>query len=112
MAPDPAVSSGKPTYEALALLPLPESLSAPQREGYVCVWGGEALSTSMAVDLGSRMVGDTRVFPRACRTCVGRAAMSALFDHASGPDACPECKSTPDCDTGRALNRLIRGYLR
>lgn len=107
------VISGMPNYEALARLPIPETLSGPQREGYVCVWGGEALDAVTAVDLGSRLDDDgRRIFPRACRADVRKAAMGALFDHSTGPDACEECRTEPICETGRALNRLIRGYTR
>jgi len=112
MASEPVVIKGMPTFEALALLPIPANLSAPQREGRVCVYDGDALTPGTAVDLGSRLVDDRRVFPRACRASVGRIAMGALFDHATGPNACQECKDTPGCETGRAYNRLIRGYTR
>lgn len=105
---DQTVSSGMPTHEALALLPLPATLSDPQRDGHICVYGGEAITTLTSVDLGSRTHEGRRIFPRACRPCVGRAAMGALFDHASGPDACQDCKTSPECATGLAFNRIIR----
>lgn len=105
---DQTVQSGMPNHEALALLPLPARLVDRQLEGHLCVWGGEAITTVTSVDLGSRILDGRRVFPRACRPCVGKAAMGALFDHASGPGACPKCKESPECATGQALNRLIR----
>ncbi|MER5750589.1 hypothetical protein [Streptomyces sp. NPDC002088] len=105
---DTTRSASPPTFEVLAQLPLPKRLSDAQREGHVCVWGGEALSAETAVDLGSRRMDGVLAFPRACHSCTGRVAMGALFDHCSGPDACPECREVPVCDTGRALNRVIR----
>jgi hypothetical protein len=110
MAPDPAVTSGMPTHEALALLPLPARLSNAQRDGHVCVWSGEAITVETAIDLGPRTLDGRTIFPRATRSGVNRAALSALFDHASGTeehDACKEC-ATGICETGRALNRLSR----
>lgn len=99
--------SGMPNHEALALLPLPNRLSTRQREGHVCVWGGEALTTETAVDLGSRKQDGHTMFPRACHPCIGKEALRALTDHNLGPTACNTC-ATSMCDTGRALNRLIR----
>lgn len=99
--------SGMPNHEALTLLPLPVQLSTRQREGHVCVWGGEALTTETAVDLGSRKLDDRMVFPRACHPCIGKQALRALTDHNLGPQACATC-ATGMCDTSRALNRLIR----
>lgn len=112
MAPDPAVTSGMPTHEALALLPIPKRLTDQQREGRACVWGGEPITALTSSDLGSRTVEDRRIFPRGCPQCVGKAAMGALFDHSTGPDACADCKSTPICNVGRALNLIIRGATR
>lgn len=113
MASDQTVSVGMPTHKAFTLLPLPTKLSDAQREGHVCVWTGETLTAETAVDLGSRNVGGRTIFPRASRTAVTNAALSALFDHCSGTEereACKECKELePDmCETARALNRLIR----
>jgi hypothetical protein len=104
---DQTVRSGMPTQEALALLPLPAQLSDPQRNGHVCVWGGEALTTETAIDLGSRKVEDRLVFPRACRTCVARAATGVLFDHADGCDDCAR-DTEPACPVSRALYRVVR----
>lgn len=97
--------SGPPTHETLALLPIPETLSGPQRDGHVCVWGGEALTTDTAIDLGSRRIGDRMGFPRGCRTCVERAAIGVLFDHTGD---CDDCTGDTVCETGRALNRVVR----
>ncbi|MEU6535496.1 hypothetical protein [Streptomyces sp. NPDC047000] len=106
---DQTVRIGVPTHEVLAGLPIPARLSDSQQQGHVCVWGGEALTSETAVDLGSRKVdGGGMIFPRSCRVCLGHAALNALWVHASGPGACPECQVSPDCTTGRALNRLIR----
>lgn len=105
--PNP-VATGMPNHEALALLPLPDLLSDVQKDGHVCVWGGEALTAATAVMLGSREIDGRTVSPRACRSCVSQAALGFLFDHATGPNACPDCQEVPACDLGQALNRLIR----
>jgi hypothetical protein len=104
---DQTVRSGMPTQEALALLPLPAQLSDPQRNGHVCVWGGEALTTETAIDLGSRKVEGRVVFPRACRTCVAHAATGVLFSHAID---CKDCAraTEPVCEVSRALYRAVR----
>lgn len=113
MTPPQPVQTGMATVDALALLPLPAHLSGHQLDGHVCVWGGEALTTDSAVDLGSRRIGDRMAFPRACGSCTARAAQGVLFDHTGD---CPDC-STPapqetapalECATARALYRVIR----
>lgn len=100
-----AVTSGMPTHEALALLPIPTKLSGPQQEGHVCVWGGEALTAETAINLGSRKLNGRTVFPRGCATCVANTALGFLFDHTAD---CNDCNDTAGCDTGRAMNRVIR----
>ncbi|WP_460071051.1 hypothetical protein [Streptomyces sp. YKOK-I1] len=112
MATEPAVTSGMPTHEALAMLPLPANLSDSQSEGHVCVYGGEAVTAQTSTDLGSRIVDDRRVFPRACQQCLTPVALGALFDHTTGEEPCADCQTGPECDTGRALNRIIRGLHR
>lgn len=102
---------GPSTVDVLALLPIPASLSDAQRAGHVCVWGGEALVAETAVDLGSRKLDGDIAFPRACRSCVSRAATGALFDHSTGAEACKQCQGDP-CEMGRALARVIRLGLR
>lgn len=97
--------SGPPTHEAIAQLPIPATLSGPQRDGRVCVWGGEALTSETAIDLGSRRIGDRMAFPRGCRDCVSKAALGALFDHTTD---CRDCDTDTTCETGRTLNRIIR----
>lgn len=113
MPPEPsAVSIGMPTHEALAMLPMPGHLSDQQRQGHVCVYDGDVLTTETAVDLGTRKDAEGRlIFPRACRASAGNAAAGFLFDHSSGPDACQECQKHPICALGRALNRIIRGRI-
>lgn len=97
--------SGPPTHEVIAQLPIPATLSGPQRDGRVCVWGGEALTSETAIDLGSRRIGDRMAFPRGCRNCVKDAALGVLFDHTGD---CPDCTNDTSCETSRALNRVIR----
>lgn len=100
------ITVGMPTHEALALLPLPEQLSDAQRDGHVCVWGGETLTVGTGIDLGSRKTDDRLIFPRACRRDTGEAAYRALLDHAP---ACEQCvDNAAECPLGRALNRLVR----
>ncbi|MFJ6985079.1 MULTISPECIES: hypothetical protein [unclassified Streptomyces] len=99
------VKVGTATVDAVALLPLPTTLSGHQLDGHVCVWGGEALSPETAAELGQRRVDGRTAFPRACRTCLGRAAQGALFDHSTD---CSTCQGPSPCDTGRALYRVIR----
>jgi hypothetical protein len=108
MAPEPAVTSGMSIHEALALLPLPERLSDVQREGRVCVFGGEELVTATAVRLGDRERHGRMIFPRACRTCVRNEALDLLSIHCLGPNACPDCQEGPICEIGAALNRVIK----
>lgn len=102
---DPAVTSGMATVDALAALPLPETLSGQQRDGHICVWGGEALTSSTAVDLGSRPGEGGRVFPRACPRCTSLKGQEALYAHAADREA---CDGTEHCPTCRALYRVIR----
>lgn len=106
MTAEPTVTSGMATVDAIALLPLPalSNLSEPQLTGHVCVWGGEALTPETAVDLGKRKLDARTVFPRGCLRCVERAAVGVLFGHSAG---CEDCDAG-QCDTGRALNRVIR----
>lgn len=105
---DQTVRSGMPNHEALALLPLPAALSDAQQDGHVCVWGGESLTPETAIRLDSRELGGRIVYPRACRSCVSRLAMTALATHTLGANACADCQDIPACDLGQALNRLIR----
>lgn len=109
--PPETVQTGVPTVDAIAMLPLPDlvGLSAHQIEGRVCVWGGEALSGSSPVDLGSRSYegesGTATAFPRACPVCTSRAAQGVLFDH--GTD-CMDCSGEEPCPVARALYRVVR----
>lgn len=109
MASDPAVSSGVATVDVLAALPVPAVLSDAQRDGHICVWGGESLTTATAINLGLRKIGDRTAFPRACRADVSRAAQQALFVHVKDTD---RCTGTEDCRTCRGLYRVIRLGLR
>lgn len=108
MGSHPAVSSGVATVDVLASLPVPADLSDGQRDGHICVWGGEALTSATAIALGSRKLDGAIAFLRSCRSCVSRAAMGALFDHSTGAEACKQCQGDPYCEMGRALARTIR----
>lgn len=109
MASDPAVSSGVATVDVLAALPVPAVLSDAQRDGHICVWGGESLTTATAVPLGPRKVDGEMAPLRACRADVSRAAQEALFVHVKDTD---RCTGTEDCGTCRGLYRVIRLGLR
>lgn len=74
----------------------------------MCVWGGESLTAATAVTVGECEHVGRRVFLRGCRRDVARHAMSALFDHSTGPKACVGCREGGGCPTGRALNLLLR----
>ncbi|MFI5684664.1 hypothetical protein [Streptomyces sp. NPDC051636] len=99
--------------ELLALPPL-DGLADEKTRGAACVWGAEPLSIETAVDLGeqtSLLKGSTsrvgmRWFPRACRPCVRRQAMTALQEHTGSCEQCVDDFS--QCDTGLALVRLVR----
>ncbi|MFI5473242.1 hypothetical protein ACIA6D_23750 [Streptomyces cacaoi] len=108
MAPEPAVTTGMANHEALALLPIPARMSDAQRDGHVCIYGGEAITRGASTQLGSRKVGGRTIFPQVCHPCLQKVAMGALFDHSTGPNGCPECRTEPACELGRALNRIIR----
>lgn len=104
--------------DALALLALPAlgRLSDQQVRGITCVWGGEALTTGMAVDLGVRQTqraGDpVSWYPRACRRCVHDTAYAALLGHASGCGLCETAQTLDECETGVTLRHLMREYRR
>lgn len=106
----PGSSVEKPN--PVALLPLPDlaELSEPQERGKTCLWCGVILSASTAVDLVSRRItladGHITVFPRACRPCVATHAHRTLHDHAPQCEQCVD--NAQECDTGRALYRLVR----
>lgn len=104
------------TVRAIALLPLPDlnTRTDDQTRGKTCVWDGIPLTSETTVDLGERLSplnGSTspmRWFPRACRSCVQRAALRALHDHAPLCEQCVDDAS--GCDTGMELRRLMREY--
>jgi len=102
------VRVGISTPEALLLLPLPEDLSGIQLEGRVCVFCGNGVTARTSIDLGSRILGARRIFPRACPGCISKEAITQLSLHCLGVNACQDCKEEPICDLGSALNRLIR----
>jgi len=99
-------------HTAVALLPLPDwvDLSDHQVRGAACVWCAAPLASGAVVDLGARRIkasdGTISVFPRACRRCVAEHALHALHDHAPLCERCVDDAS--NCDTGKALWRVIR----
>ncbi|MEU9670427.1 hypothetical protein AB0E25_33605 [Streptomyces bobili] len=105
MASTPAVSSGVATVDVLAALPVPADLSDAQRDGHICVWGGESLTPATAIDLGPRRVDGEMASPRACKADVSRAAQEALYAHVKDIE---RCTGTETCGTCRGLYRVIR----
>lgn len=100
------------TTSALKTLTLPDldGLSEQQIRGITCVWDGITLTPATAVPLGvqeaSRAGAPVSWYPRACRRCVADRAYKAILDHTL---SCERCVDEPAlCDTGRALNRLVR----
>ncbi|MBL3670656.1 hypothetical protein JL475_32745 [Streptomyces sp. M2CJ-2] len=90
------------------LLPLPEAstLSDAQRRGAACAWCRIPLTTETARDAGERPAADgTRIWPRGCAPCAGRAAYRLLLDHAP---ACARCQTDPTCPVAVAAQRLIK----
>ncbi|AJE43480.1 hypothetical protein BJY54_005558 [Streptomyces nodosus] len=97
---------------SLDLLPLPDLdaglLTAEQVRGGSCVWCGTRLTGETAIDFGARsgtLVGVVAPwYPRGCRPCVRKAAVTAHNEH---PSTCEQCVDDPTlCDTRRALRRL------
>ncbi|MBJ6615572.1 hypothetical protein [Streptomyces sp. I4(2020)] len=90
-------------------LPLPAlgMLSDAHRRGSRCAWCSTPLTAETAVDAGERDAEDgSRIFPRGCADCAGRAAYRLLFDHAT---ACNRCRTDASCPVAVAAQRLMRG---
>lgn len=107
-----AGTSTNTTTSALKTLTLPDldGLSEQQIRGTACVWDGITLTPATAVSLGiqaaSRAGAPVSWYPRACRRCVAEHAYRAILDHTRD---CTRCVDEPAlCETGRALNRLVR----
>lgn len=106
------MNANSDTADLKVLLPLPDwvDLSEQQVRGKTCVWDGALLDSGTAVDLGSRRLtlsdGHITMFPRACRRCVAERALRTLHDHATSCEQCVDDAS--NCDTGKALWRVIR----
>jgi hypothetical protein len=112
------MSSGQPrTIDAIALLTIPrlDSLTEDQVRGITCIWDGVRLTSRIAVDLGSRKAQragqPVSWYPRACRSCVGVAALAQLGIHST---ECPTCQPGEDarCATGGPLYHLVTEYQR
>lgn len=106
----PMTIRDEPAVDARTLLPIPavEHMTERQLRGYVCVWGGEELVNSTAVNLGprtkKRLGGTYRIFPRACPACAREAAIRAVREHRGTCEQCTDDASL--CDTLRALDGL------
>ncbi len=95
--------------DALALLPLPDPAHLTEQQvcGRSCLWCETRLSGDSAIDLGERHEKAFGCwFPRACRTCAGVKAHDALAAHAPYCELCIE--NPAECETGRALTRLVQ----
>ncbi|MHC5904394.1 hypothetical protein ACVNF4_10885 [Streptomyces sp. S6] len=91
------------TPSALTLLSLPPhpELTQAQARGVACVWCRTRLDTATAVDLGERRHSHYSTFPRACTTCVARAADQTLRAHAGMCEQCVDDDAR--CGTATAL---------
>lgn len=90
-------------------LPLPAlgMLSEAHRRGARCAWCSTPLTAETAVDAGERDAEDgSRIFPRGCAPCAGRAAYRLLWEHAT---ACDRCRTDASCPVAVAAQRLMRG---
>lgn len=98
--------------EVLALLVLPDidTLSMDRVRGATCLWCPKHLTADTVVDLGEQSDEAGRWWPRACGPCVGRRAHAALYQHVGRCEPCVD--DVGQCQTGRALSRLIRKYCR
>jgi len=95
---------------ALALLSLPphSELTQAQARGVACVWCETGLDTATAVDLGERRHSHYSVFPRACTTCVAKAADQTFRAHAG---MCEQCTDDTDrCGTATVLRQLVEAH--
>lgn len=105
MAADQMTSG--PTAAILNLPPF-NSLSAQQVRGTICVWGGESLANSPAVDLGTRTFNrlgtPVNWYPRACPACTRAAAQVALGEHVGMCEQCVDDSS--HCTERHALRQL------
>lgn len=112
MGTDEAASAT--TIDALTLLELPnlDALTTEQVRGAVCIWDRKEppLTAATAVDLGERrhkrLDGRYSTFPRACHRHAHEAAYKALIAHTASCGQCVE--DSTQCETGRALLRLMR----
>jgi hypothetical protein len=91
---------------AATLILIPADLTERQARGADCVWCRGTLTAGGAVDLAERVIDGVRQFPRGCLPCVGHFAFEALLAHVAKCDPCH--LAVPDCDEGRALQRLIK----
>ncbi|HEY6116987.1 MAG TPA: hypothetical protein VI172_13615 [Candidatus Dormibacteraeota bacterium] len=112
MALKPAVTSGMPPREALALLPLPslDELTEAQVRGTACVWDGAPLLRVAAVNLGprpkKRLGQEYQWFPQSCPGCVRKAAIQAVREHRGDCEQCTD--DTTVCRTRAGLEQLAR----
>jgi hypothetical protein len=111
-----ALEDSNGARQALTLIVLPtlDGLSEAQVRGKACVWCGVILTAETAVDLGPRrkrrLDGAYDWFPRGCKASAGLAAFRALHEHAP---TCEQCVDDGEqCETGRALWRLVRDGFR
>jgi hypothetical protein len=118
-AEPPSAFDVPPTVIAILGLPELTKLTDDQVRGANCIWCKASLTADTAVDFGeqtspapwSTSVIGMRWYPRACPNCTADRAHRGLLDHA--PD-CSDCRKQPEpgeptqCETARALYRLVR----
>lgn len=108
----PMTIRDNPAVDARTLLPIPslDDLVEQQVRGYTCVWGGEALANTTAVNLGprvkKRLGGTYQISPRACRACVRKQAGRVLEVHRGSCEQCTDDATL--CETRTALEQLAR----
>ena len=114
-APPRGAADVAPDLLQILALPSLDDLTDDQTRGATCVWGGEELTTAIAVDLGWQMTplqGSTspmRWSPRACPKCTLERARRALFAHSG--TSCRDCADTDGaCSVARGLQDLAIRY--
>ncbi|WP_200262759.1 hypothetical protein [Streptomyces sp. HSG2] len=90
-------------------LPDPDGIADAQRPGTSCVWCQAELTIATAVNLGERVTGGLRWWPRSCPACVPVKAHRALLDHPAG---CAECAGGGRCGLLVGLYRVVRDGMR
>ncbi|MGW5336580.1 hypothetical protein [Streptomyces bauhiniae] len=84
-----------------------DALTASQRAGRACVWGGRPIPLAAAVDLGEEIRDGVHHFPQACGQCIAVHAFNALAAHSIDCGPC-HGEDWEICPVGGGLYRLQR----